>query len=142
MALLRRQNGRKQKQARLQKIYAPATRQWGTRKTYLAVGGMGNTFGGAARNPTGNQWPRMMVCLMAMQGLGKPGINMGNMQMGVPHDFGFYFPGYADGGMSGDLNHTGLAVSLYQRMPQLASINPSTQKIPRLKLPDAIIDGE
>ena len=83
-----------------------------------------------------------MVCLMAMQGLGKPGINMGNMQMGVPHDFGFYFPGYADGGMSGDLNHTGLAVSLYQRMPQLASINPSTQKIPRLKLPDAIIDGE
>ena len=117
-------------------------RQWGTRKTYLAVGGMGNTFGGAARNPTGNQWPRMMVCLMAMQGLGKPGINMGNMQMGVPHDFGFYFPGYADGGMSGDLNHTGLAVSLYQRMPQLASINPSTQKIPRLKLPDAIIDGE
>lgn len=116
-------------------------RQWGTKRTYLAVGGMGNTFGGAARNPTGNQWTRTMVCLMAMQGLGKPGVNMGNLQLGVPHDYGFYFPGYADGGMSGDLQKTGLSVSLYQRMPQLASVNPSSQIIPRLKLPDAIIDG-
>ena len=116
-------------------------RAWGTKRTYLAVGGMGNTFGGAARNPTGNQWTRMMVCLIAMQGLGKPGVNVGNLQLGVPHDFGFYFPGYADGGISGDLTHTALAVSLYQRMPQLATINPSTQIIPRLKLPDAIIDG-
>ncbi len=63
------------------------------------------------------------------------------MQLGVPHDFSFYFPGYADGGISGDLNNTALAVSLYQRMPQLATMNPSSQKIPRLKLPDAIIDG-
>jgi trimethylamine-N-oxide reductase (cytochrome c) len=116
-------------------------REWGGKRTYLAVGGMGNTFGGAARNPTGNQWTRMMVCLIAMQGLGKPGVNVGNLQLGVPHDYGFYFPGYADGGISGDLTHTGLAVSLYQRMPQLATINPSTQIIPRLKLPDAIIDG-
>ena len=116
-------------------------RQWGSKRTYLAVGGMGNTFGGAARNPTGSQWTRTMVCLIAMQGLGKPGVNVGNLQMGVPHDYGFYFPGYADGGISGDLNNTGLAVSLYQRMPQLASMNPSSQIIPRLKLPDAIIDG-
>jgi molybdopterin guanine dinucleotide-containing S/N-oxide reductase-like protein len=116
-------------------------REWGSKRTYLAVGSMGNTFGGAARNPTGNQWTRTMVCLIAMQGLGKPGVNVGNMQMGAPHDFGFYFPGYADGGISGDLNNTALAVSLYQRMPQLATMNPSTQIIPRLKLPDAIIDG-
>ena len=116
-------------------------REWGIKRTYLAAGGMGNAFGGAARNATGNQWTRMMVCLMAMQGLGKPGINFGNLQMGVPHDYGFYFPGYADGGISGDLTHTALAVSLYQRMPQLATVNPSTQIIPRLKLPDAIIDG-
>ncbi len=116
-------------------------REWAAKRTYLAAGGLGNTFGGAARNPTGSQWTRTMVCLMAMQGLGKPGINLGNMQMGVPHDFSFYFPGYADGGISGDLNNTALAVSLYQRMPQLATMNPSTQIIPRLKLPDAIIDG-
>ena len=43
-----------------------------------------------------------MVCLIAMQGLGKPGINMGNLQWGTPLDFNFYFPGYAEGGMSGD----------------------------------------
>lgn len=116
-------------------------REWASKRTYLAAGGLGNTFGGAARNPTGSQWTRTMVCLMAMQGLGKPGINLGNMQMGVPHDFSFYFPGYADGGISGDLNNTALAVSLYQRMPQLATMNPSSQIIPRLKLPDAIIDG-
>ena len=59
----------------------------------------------------------------AMQGLGKPGVNMANMQWGTPHDFQFYFPGYADGGMSGDLENTGMPVELYQRMPQLASMN-------------------
>ena len=116
-------------------------REWGTKRTYLAAGGMGNTFGGACRNANGTQWTRTMVCLMAMQGLGKPGVNVGNLQLGVPHDFGFYFPGYAEGGISGDLNNTALAVALYQRMPQLATMNPSTQIIPRLRLPDAIIEG-
>ena len=47
-----------------------------------------------------------MVCLMAMQGLGKPGVNMGNMAGGAPVDLRFYFPGYAEGGMSGDLEGT------------------------------------
>ena len=36
-----------------------------------------------------------------------------------PLDFNFYFPGYADGGMSGDLENTSMPVELYQRMPQL-----------------------
>ena len=82
-----------------------------------------------------------MVCLMGMQGLGKPGVNVGNLQLGVPLDFSFYFPGYADGGISGDLNNTAMAAALYQRMPQLPTMNPSTQLIPRLRLPEAIIDG-
>ncbi len=58
-------------------------REWGTKKTYLAPGGMVG-FGGACRCATGNEWARSMVCLMAMQGLGKPGINMGSMQQGTP----------------------------------------------------------
>ncbi len=116
-------------------------RQWGSKRTYLAVGGMGNTFGGACRNTNGTQWTRTMVCLMGMQGLGKPGVNVGNLQLGVPLDFSFYFPGYADGGISGDLNNTAMAAALYQRMPQLPTMNPSTQLIPRLRLPEAIIDG-
>ena len=50
-------------------------REWASKKTYLAAGGKGTTFGGACRSATGTQWARSMVCLMAMQGLGKPGVN-------------------------------------------------------------------
>ena len=57
-----------------------------------------------------------------MQGLGKPGINMGCLQQGAPVDTNFYFPGYAEGGLSGDLDYTGLRISMYQRMPQLPSM--------------------
>ena len=83
-----------------------------------------------------------MVCLIAMQGLGKPGVGMGNLQWGTPVDTNFYFPGYAEGGMSGDLHHTAMAVELYQRMPQLPSMNTVDQSIPRLQLPEAIIEGK
>ena len=37
-----------------------------------------------------------MVLLMAMQGLGKPGVNFGNMTFATPVDTRFYFPGYAE----------------------------------------------
>ena len=116
-------------------------REWASKKTYLGAGAWGNGHGGACRNATGIQWARTMVCLIAMQGLGKPGVNMGNLQWGTPLDFNFYFPGYADGGMSGDIHHTSMAVALYQRMPQLPSINTNTQIIPRMQLPEAIIEG-
>ncbi len=117
-------------------------RSWGNKKTYLSAGGAGNGYGGACRNPTGIQWSRTMICLMAMQGIGKPGVNLGNMQRATPLDLNFYFPGYADGGMSGDLQGTALSVSLYQRMPQLPTINTNSQKIPRLQLPEAILEGK
>ena len=109
-------------------------REWGRKRVYLAPGGWGNGHGGACRNQTGIQWARVMVCLSAMQGLGKPGCNMGNLQWGTPVDFNFYFPGYAEGGMSGDIEGTSLPVELYQRMPQLPTMNTSSQKIPRIKL--------
>jgi len=115
-------------------------REWGTKKTYLAAGGSGNGLGGACRSATGLEWARSVVCLMAMQGLGKPGINMGNMVYGTPVDSNFYFPGYAEGGFSGDLEGTGSAVNIYQRMPHLPTINTVMQKIPRLKLPEAILE--
>jgi trimethylamine-N-oxide reductase (cytochrome c) len=115
-------------------------RLWGRKKTYLAAGGLSG-FGGACRDATGNEWARSMVCLMAMQGLGKPGINMGSAQQGTPIDTGFYFPGYAEGGLSGDLAGTASGVALYQRMPQLASMNTVYQEVPRLRIPEAILDG-
>jgi trimethylamine-N-oxide reductase (cytochrome c) len=117
-------------------------REWGRKRVYLAPGGWGNGHGGACRNQTGIPWARVMVCLVAMQGLGKPGINMGNLQWGCPLDFNFYFPGYADGGMSGDLENTAMPVELYQRMPQLPTMNSNGQTIPRIWLPEALADGK
>jgi molybdopterin guanine dinucleotide-containing S/N-oxide reductase-like protein len=117
-------------------------RRWGTRKTYLGVGGWGNGHGGPCRSATGIQWARTMACLLAMQGMGKPGVNYGHLQWGAPIDVRFYFPGYADGGLSGDIENTGIPISLYQRMPQLPTFNPSTQKVPRLRIPEAILEGK
>lgn len=117
-------------------------RKWGKSRTYLSVGGKGTTFGGANRAATGTQWARSMVLLMAMQGLGKPGINFGCLQYGTPVDLDFYFPGYAEGGFSGDIEGSGVAVSLYQRMPHLISMNSVSQKVPRLRIPEAITEGK
>ena len=117
-------------------------RNWAAKKTYLGAGGWGNGHGGACRNASGMQWARSMVCLIAMQGIGRPGVNMGNLQWGTPVDVNFYFPGYAEGGMSGDLHHTAMSVELYQRMPQLPSVNTVEQAIPRMFLPEAIIEGK
>jgi trimethylamine-N-oxide reductase (cytochrome c) len=114
-------------------------REWGTKKTYLGVGGPGNMVGGACRDATGTEWARSMVCLMAMQGIGKPGINMGNLQFGTPLDTKFFFPGYAEGGMSGDIQWTALSVNMYQRMPQLPTINTVLQLVPRLRIPEALL---
>jgi len=115
-------------------------REWGSKRTYLAPGGLVG-FGAACRTATGGDWARGMVCLMAMQGLGKPGVNMGCLQQGTPLDTRFYFPGYAEGGLSGDLNNTAMAANLYQRMPQVVTMNTVQQAVPRLKIPEAIMDG-
>lgn len=116
-------------------------RKWGNRKVYLAAGMTGTGFGGAGRGATGQQWARCMIMMMAMQGWGKPGVNFGCLQLGTPVDLHFYFPGYADGGISGDLMWTGNAVSNYQRMPHILTMNPVKQMVSRQQLPDAIING-
>jgi trimethylamine-N-oxide reductase (cytochrome c) len=114
---------------------------WGRRKTYLAAGGLGAGFGGACRTATGAQWARCMIMMMAMQGWGKPGVNFGNLQLGVPMDLNFYFPGYAEGGISGDLTNTGSAPHNYVRMPHVLTMNPVRQIVPRQRLAEAIIEG-
>jgi len=117
-------------------------RAWGTRKTYLAAGGPGTGLGGACRTATGTQWARSMILMMAMQGWGKPGVNFGNLQAGTPLDFTFYFPGYAEGGISGELTWTASAISNYERMPHVLTMNPVKQMIPRQRFPEAIIEGK
>lgn len=116
-------------------------REWGKKKTYLAAGGISG-FGGACRTATGTDWARGMVCLMGMQGLGKPGVNMGGMQQGTPVDTRFFFPGYSEGGFSGDLAGTAASINMYQRMPHLPTMNTVSQAVPRLKIPEAIMDGQ
>ena len=116
-------------------------RKWGGRKVHLAIGMTGAGFGGAGRGATGQQWARSMIMIMAMQGWGKPGVNFGSLQMGAPIDPYFYFPGYADGGISGDLLWTGNAVHNYQRMPHVLTMNHVKQMVPKQQLPDAIING-
>lgn len=113
---------------------------WGSRKTYLACGGI-HSFGGACRGSYGTEWARAMVCLMALQGLGKEGVNFGGLQMGTPLDTRFWFPGYADGGFSGDYMGTGAGWQMYNRMPMSSTVNSEYQKIPRLRIPEAILNG-
>ncbi|MEM9288039.1 MAG: molybdopterin-dependent oxidoreductase [Pseudomonadota bacterium] len=117
-------------------------RSWARKKTYLACGAGGIGFGGANRGSNGAQWARCMVMMMAMQGWGKPGINFGNLTCGAPLDFHFYFPGYAEGGISGDLTNTGAAVNNYQRMPHVISMGAVKQVIPKQRIPEAILEGK
>jgi len=114
--------------------------EWAKRKTYLASGGI-HSFGGACRGAFGTEWARAMVCLMALQGFGKEGVNFGGLQMGTPLDTHFWFPGYSDGGLSGDYITTAAGVQHYGRMRQNSATNSEYQKIPRLRIPEAILDG-
>ena len=125
-------------------------REWAKNKVQLAAGGLGG-WGGACRGPTGMEWARMMVALAALQGLGKPGCNMYSTTQGAPTDYYFYFPGYAEGGMSGDTENTAAGITLCNRMfdgvtsrPSATNLNcPPGVFLPRFHLPEAFLgDGK
>jgi len=120
-------------------------REWGTKKTMLAAGGLGG-WGGACRSASGGEWARLMICLQAMQGLGKPGINIWGTTQGAPHNSDFLFPGYAEGGISGDVDNSAAGYRFVYRMkfkPTRSSINsPMGQHVPRLRIPECILDGK
>ncbi len=90
-------------------------REWAAKKTMLAAGGPGG-MGGACRASWGNEWARTMVALAAMQGLGKPGSNIWGTTSGAPVDCSFMFPGYAEGGISGDTNNSAAGFRFVNRM--------------------------
>lgn len=101
-------------------------REWASKRTMLAAGNRGGQ-GGACRTAYAHEWTRMMVFLVAMQGYGKPGVNIWGTNTGVPMDEEFNFPGYTQGGMN---------------MPGVAKnnpVNPVKQKILRTLLPDAFL---
>jgi len=103
-------------------------RQWAAGRTMLAAGSRGGESG-ACRQAYGTEWARLMVLLQAMQGLGKPGVNIWGTTMGAPYNAEFNFPGYSSFGPS-FLN--GLAKNKVE--------NPVKQRLYRLLIPEAILD--
>jgi molybdopterin guanine dinucleotide-containing S/N-oxide reductase-like protein len=100
-------------------------REWASKRTSLAIKA---GEGGACRTIYGHEWARMMVLLQAMQGLGKPGVNIWDGSRGCPYNKEFYFPHYA---------WPDVATSLVgKKVPK----NPVTQKIYRPIVPDSILN--
>jgi len=124
-------------------------REWAKHKTMLAAGGLGG-WGGACRTAIGLEWARSMVALIAMQGFGKPGINIWSTTQGVPVDADFYFPGYADGGIGGDAISSAAGAYFAYRMfdsvnsrPMTSNISdPAGVHIDRYLMPESILEDE
>jgi trimethylamine-N-oxide reductase (cytochrome c) len=108
-------------------------REWALKRTSLSCGSRGGE-GGACRTAYGTEWARMMVCLQAMQGLGKPGVSIWGMTMGAPADSDTWFPGYAE--PRGQMGKSGVAKN------KLSLSNKTKQRLFRLTLPEAIIEGK
>ena len=82
-----------------------------------------------------------MVCLIAMQGLGKPGVNMGNLQWGAPVDLNFI----------SRATPTGVCPAILRRPPwrsassadaAAADHENAAAKNSRIFLPEAILEGK
>jgi trimethylamine-N-oxide reductase (cytochrome c) len=74
----------------------------------------------------------MMVLLQAMQGLGKPGVSIWGTTMGAPASYK-WFPGYAE--PQGQMGRSDVAKN------KICLQNPTQQRLFRLTLPDAILNG-
>ena len=119
-------------------------REWARKKTMLAAGGLGG-WGGACRTAYGTEWARYMVMLAAMQGMGKPGSNIWSTTGGAPYNYDFFFPGYAEGGISGDPINSAHNYQLTPRgitmHPVRSTVNdPGGQHIPRILIPECILN--
>jgi len=106
-------------------------REWAKKTTTLSSGCRGGQ-GSACRTEYGTEWARMMVLLQAMQGLGKPGVSIWGTTMGAPSSYK-WFPGYAE--PQGTIAKADIA----KIKPALN--NTTKQRLFRLNLPDAILDG-
>ena len=107
------------------RIITALAREWASKRTMLAAGMRGG-MGGACRQAYGHEWSRLMVLLQAMQGLGKPGVNIWGATMGAPIDAYFKFPGFEQGGM--------------QLVGDKTAVNPVKQRIYRTLFPDSILN--
>ena len=106
-------------------------REWASKRTSVSCGSRGGE-GSACRSAYGTEWARMMVLLMAMQGLGKPGINIWGTTMGAPADHSVWFPGYAE--PNGQMGRSQVAKE------KLCFQNKTKQRLFRLTLPEAVLN--
>ncbi|WP_258360403.1 molybdopterin-dependent oxidoreductase [Moorella sulfitireducens] len=115
------------------RVVRALAREWASKRVMLGCGARGG-FGGACRTAYGHEWARMMVLLQAMQGLGKPGVNIWSGTLGAPFNGNFRFPGYADpdGKIIGDGRPDGIA--------RKTAVNPVRQRLYRPLFPDAILN--
>jgi molybdopterin guanine dinucleotide-containing S/N-oxide reductase-like protein len=109
-------------------IIKSLAREWASKRTMLAGGSRGGESG-ACRQAYGTEWARLMILLQAMQGLGKPGVNIWGTTMGTPYNADFEFPGYATFG-----------AAFLNRFAKKPAENPVKQKLYRLLLPEAILN--
>ena len=104
-------------------------REWAAKKTMLATGAIYGV-GGACRSAYATEWARLMVLLIAMQGLGKPGVNIwGGASMGAPRNYAFKMPGYGSAGWD-----------TFGLVAKKKAENSVSQKVYRLLLPEAILN--
>ncbi|MGD0659938.1 MAG: molybdopterin-dependent oxidoreductase [Syntrophorhabdales bacterium] len=104
-------------------------REWASKRTMLSAGSKGG-LAGASRQAYATEWARMMILLQAMQGLGKPGINIWSATMGAPSNTSVFFPGYAD-------LESRMAIT---RAADTKIENATSQRLYRTLLPDAILN--
>ena len=89
---------------------------------------------GACRNSYATEWSSLMIHLVAMQGIGKDGVNLwGGTAHGAPLDMSFKSAGYSDVGWD--------VFGLVAKQATFPDRNAVTQKVYRISLPEAILDG-
>ncbi len=105
-------------------------RRWASTVT-TGGSGMRGGFGGACRTTGGTDYARLLVSLLAMQGMGKPGRNMWTGTCGGPMNYNFWFGGYSD------------PLSSIAKAPicDHPAANCVEQTLYRTNLPDAILVG-
>lgn len=94
-------------------------REWASKKTALII-----RLGAACRVPYSTEWARMMVYLQAMQGIGRPGVNVCAIATAGPVDARIKMPGKG--------------VCNIDRAASSVPINPVKQAIYQTLVPQAI----
>ena len=96
----------------------------------------GSMYGtaGACRNSYATEWASLMIHLAAMRASARTGVNIwGGTAHGAPLDMSFKSAGYSDVGWD--------VFGLVAKQPTFPDRNSVTQKVYRILLPEAILDG-